>query len=460
MTHRLCVCAIWFLVCLSVGAMPEAGAQAVGTSGDAGEPLRLDDVLNEAMRNNPDVQIAENEAAIAARDASLGNAGFLPELSVQARYNETISDTEQQFRGQDSEEITGARTTNTGADANLSWRVFDGLGRFATLSQLRAERRAAQERSRSATDQLLTDAALAYYRVAREQRQRTVLQEAVEVSQERLRIAELRNEVGSASDLEVRQAQVDLNADRSALLRQESALESAKADLNRVRGRRTTATNFTVDIAIDIDDTLVPEQLRQSLERTNPVLLQARSALRAAEQEHQAIRAERLPSLDASIGYGVSRTDSESGFLIQSTSYDLTYGLSLQLPIFTGFERQRRRQNAQVRIRNAELAVTDVESELLAVLTRAYAEYQNRLDVVALETENLEIATANVDIALEQFRLGDISSIELREVQEQAIRAESQLVGARFDAKQAELTLRELSGTIQTDLLPQPNTDM
>lgn len=418
------------------------------------DPLPLRTVLQEALRNNPTVETAENNAAIAARNASIGNAGFLPDLSVQARYNETISDTEQQFQGQAPQSIDGARTTNTGADAQVSWRVFDGLGaRFATLNRLQAEREAERQRARATTDQLLTDAALAYYTVVQAQRQRDVLEETVSVSEARVRIAELRNEVGSASDLAVRQARVDLNADRSALLRQEAALESAKAELNRVRGRRTTATDFTVASGIQIDETLTTQAVQTALQQANPVLKQAEAALQAAEQERRALQAQRFPALDATLGYGASRTESESGFVQESTSYDLTYGLSLQIPLFTGFDRRRQRQNAQVRIRNAELAVQDTQNELVAALTQAYAAYQRRLDVVALQADNLEMARANVDVALEQFRLGDISSIQLRDVQEQAVRAESDLVSARFQAKQAELTLRELSGATQDTLL-------
>ena len=449
MLHRFC---LLFLCALpGLGLASDATAQA-----PSAEPVALRAVLQETLQNNPAVATAKNDAAIAERNASVGNAGFLPGLSVQARYNETISDTEQQFQGQDPQDISGARTTSSGADAELSWRVFDGLGgRLATLRRLQAERSAERQRTRATTDQLLTDAALAYYAVVRAQQQRNVLEETVSVSEERVRIVELRNEVGSASDLDVRRARVDLNADRSALLRQEAALESAKADLNRVRGRRTTATDFEVTRGIDVDEELSIEGIQASLRRANPVLQQASATLQAAEHERRALQAQRFPALDATLGYGVSRTESESGFVQESTTYDLTYGLSLQLPVFTGFDRRRQRQNAQVRIRNAELAVQDTENELFAALTQAFAEYQRRLDVVALETENLELARANVDVALRQFEVGDISSIELREVQEQAVRAESDLVSARFQAKQGELTLREIGGTTQ-DALPIP----
>ena len=445
MPLRWSLVVIVLLLC-SVGPM-NAWAQAPNE-----EVLPLEVAIDEALRNNPEVRIADNEVAIAEREASLGGAGFLPELSLQARYNETISNTNQQFRGQEAEDITGARSTNAGADAELSWRVFEGLGRFATLDRLRAERDAEQQRARSTRQQLVTDVALAYYTVVREQRQRVVLEEAVELSDERLRIAEVRNEVGRASDLEVRQARVDRNADQAELLRQRATLQAAKSDLNRLLGRPTTDTDFAVEEAIEVDDTLTRDQLRERAEQTNPVLQQAQAARDAAEHEARAVQATRWPTLDARLGYGVDRVESESGFVAQSTSYDATYGLSLQLPLFTGFERRRQRQNAAVRVRNAELAVDDVQTELTTTLASAYTEYENRLELVELETENVALARENVEVALQQFEVGDISSIELREVQEQLVRAESQLVRARFDAKQAELTLQELSGGVQAGM--------
>jgi outer membrane protein len=55
---------------------------------------------------------------------------------------------------------------------------------------------------------------------------------------------------------------------------------------------------------------------------------------------------------------------------------------------------------------------------------------------------------ANVDVALEQFEVGTITSVELREVQEQFIQAESRLLTAQFEAKQAEVELLRLSGQL------------
>jgi outer membrane protein TolC len=122
--------------------------------------------------------------------------------------------------------------------------------------------------------------------------------------------------------------------------------------------------------------------------------------------------------------------------------------VSLTFDLFDGFNRWRRQQNAEIRTTNAQFAVEDVRSQLVTALTSAYDRYRNRLRLVELERQNRAAVQANVDVALKQFELGTITSVELREVQEQFIEAESRLLTAQFEAKQAEVELLRLSGRL------------
>lgn len=434
----------WMLLCLlGLLMVPASAAQEM-----PGDTLALDAALQRALDQNYEAQQARNDVSIAENNYSIGNAGFLPSLSVGAGYSETVSNTRQQFINQDPQEISGARSTQQQADAQLNWTLFDGFGRFATHNRLQAQLGQERARRQARLENVLDRVVVTYYEVARQQQQLRVLEEGVALSEERLRIAKLRREVGSASDLEVRQARVDLNADRAEVLRQEAALKSTKATLNQLLARPPSATDYAVTDGIALDRSLEQEALVQMAEQQSPQVQQAQRALQAAESERREVRSDRLPSLNASIGYGYARSESESGFLQSNRSYDLTYGLTLSFDVFDGFNRRRQRQNASVRVRNAELALQDVQTQLRANLTSAYENYQNRLQLVELEQDNLEAAEANVDLALEQFRLGEITSVELREVQEQRIQAESRLLTARFEAKQAETALLRLSGQL------------
>lgn len=424
-------------------------AIATAQTPPAPDTLRLDAAVERALAENPEARIARREVEIAENNHSVGNAGFLPTLSGRADYTETIANSEQTFLSGETQNTDGARSTRSGAGAEARWTVFDGLRPFAAYDRLEAER----DRQRAATEEQLSvlaaDVIDGYYNVARLQQQRAVLREAVSISRERLRIARVRKEVGSASDLQVRQAQVDLNADSARVLRQEVELANAKSRLNELLGRsEDVSTRYAVSATIKVDETLDYTALRDTAVQESPALAQVRDALRAARAEQREVRSDFFPQIDLTTGVNYSQLDSESGFVQQSNTADITYGVSLTFDLFDGFNRWRRQQNAEIRTTNAQFAVEDVQSQLVTALTSAYERCRNRLRLVELERQNRAAVQANVDVALKRFELGTITSIELREVQEQFIEAESRLLSAQYEAKQAEVELLRLSGQI------------
>ena len=335
------------------------------------------------------------------------------------------------------------------AGADLRWTVFDGLRPFATYDRLEAERDRRAAATREEIGVLTADVIETYYEVARQQQELQVLREAVAISRERLRITEVQKELGSASDLEVRQARVDLNADSAAVLRQQVELTNAKAQLNQLMGRSQEAqTQYAVTSTIEVDTALSYPVLQETAFEESPALRQAQEALQTAQAEQKEVQSDFFPAVDLTAGIGYSQLDAESGFIQNSTSTDVTYGAELTFDIFDGLNRWRRKQNAEIRGTNARLAVEDVRSQLRTALTSVYERYRNRLQLVQLERQNREAVQANVEVALEQFELGTITSVELREVQEQFIQAESRLLTAQFEAKQAEVELRRLSGQL------------
>jgi outer membrane protein TolC len=89
-----------------------------------------------------------------------------------------------------------------------------------------------------------------------------------------------------------------------------------------------------------------------------------------------------------------------------------------------------------------------LKNSLNASLERAYVTYENALNLINLESENYTIAKQNIDIAFDRFKVGIATSYELREVQRNAVAAETRLIEAKFAAKSAEIELIRLSGGI------------
>lgn len=116
------------------------------------------------------------------------------------------------------------------------------------------------------------------------------------------------------------------------------------------------------------------------------------------------------------LGYAANEFADRLGFAPFRPS-GFTYGLAVSVNLFDGFNRKRLVENARLRERMAGLAVTEARTRVLAELESGHASYRNRIVLVELEEDNTKLAAQNVEVALERFRLGLSTSLELREVQ-------------------------------------------
>ena len=89
-----------------------------------------------------------------------------------------------------------------------------------------------------------------------------------------------------------------------------------------------------------------------------------------------------------------------------------------------------------------------VEQQVKADLLTIYFAYENNLRLLRLEEQNLEVARENLEIALERYKLGSLSGIELREVQKSLLDAEERLISVKYQTKLAEISLYQISGNI------------
>jgi outer membrane protein TolC len=67
---------------------------------------------------------------------------------------------------------------------------------------------------------------------------------------------------------------------------------------------------------------------------------------------------------------------------------------------------------------------------------------------VTLEEENLDLARENAFVALERFRQGVSTTIEVKEAQQSLEDAYNRLINARYNIKLAETQLLRLNGDL------------
>lgn len=408
--------------------------------------LSLEEAIGTGLENNYGLIIFENQSEIAENNRTLGNAGFLPSLELSGSRSESVEDNEFSAGGQ-TQVTNGARSTSTNAALNLNWTLFDGLGMFRSYDLLGVLEEISNTELRLGVENLVRQITISYYDIVRIENQMRVLENTVDVSLERIQIEETKLDLGSGSEVELLQARTDLNADRSALIRENIVLNEAKIALNQLIAR-APETDFTVAVTIPIQRGLDEAYLYEQTMAENSELELARMDQNAAALQVQQVRAERFPELLLNSGYSYNRNEAGGGFFQFNETTGFNIGLTARVNLFNGFNTNRRIDNARIARKNTDLQLEESRLIIRSRFRTLFRTYQNNLELVDLEQDNLSNAEETLEIALERFRLGDISSLELREAQRSFLESENRLINAQFEAKFAETELLRLSGEL------------
>lgn len=417
----------------------------------AQEPMKgsLPLFIETGLKNNYDLRIVRNEERMADNNANLANAGYLPTLSVSAGYDGSSMSTDTKSRADGS--VTKSRNTfdhGYSAGVNLDWTIFDGFKIQANYSKLQELRRQGQTRTRLAIEDYVAELTAEYYNFIQQRIRMRNLNNAVKLSKERLRIVLERYTIGSASRLDLQQAQVDFNADSAQSLKQYELLATSRIRLYELMAVKDMQTAISVaDSSINVDDALNFDSLLNATMRTNASLLNASQNIRLAELDYKATMSRDFPYLKLNGGYNYSHDNFGSGANKSRDQWGATFGVKMGMTLFDG-KRSSQRRNARLNIENADMARMQLEHSLRADLADLWQAYKNNLRLLSLERQNLITAEENHYIAHERYMLGDLSGIEMREAQQSLLDAEERILVAEYNTKLCEISLRQISGGI------------
>lgn len=419
-------------------------------STQAQETLSLEQAVQLALENNFDIRLTKNDVEQAKNNLNRANAGMLPVVTGNFSTNNTVSNTKQTLSNGVLQERNGARNSNLAYGPVLNWQVFDGFEMFARYDRLKELEQLGEANLKLTVQNTLADIINNYYDLVSQQQQIKALNEALNISQLRLKNSNNRYKIGKAAKLEVLAASVDLNTDTTNLLRQQDVYQSTKIRLNELLARGIS-TEFKVSDTIIIGNNLLLADLQSSAAQLNPSLQSALINRRIAELNLKQVKASRYPSININSGYNFNQSTSELGFARTSTGRGLNYGLSASINLFNGYLQKRNEKNASLEIDKSRLQYDKLNQNIISQLSSLYQTYQTNLELVKLEQKNLAVAKQNMDITLEKFKIGSVAPLEFREAQRNYIDANARFTNSQFEAKLAEISLLQLSGKLNLE---------
>lgn len=405
------------------------------------------------LENNFSLKIAKTQEQISDNNYTLGNAGYLPTITTTNRFGGTMNNTHQTL-SDGNKTSTGSFHNNSGsANVNLDLTLFKGFQVQTTYQKLNELKAIGDLNTLMNMENVVSKIIAEYYLFIQQLNLSKNLAYAVELSRERVRIDEQRYLLGSSSKLELLQSMVYLNADSSQYAKQTEILLASQVRLKKLMALENLEENITLqDSAIQIDTTIIyNDLLRLTLEQNTGLLLAAKDQ-NISELDYKIITGRAYPYLNLSSGYTYSFNRYEAGNFKNQQVNGMNYGLTLGMDLYDGYERKREKQNARVAIETQKLQFQEIEQEVKADLITIYYAYENNLRLLKLEEQNLEVARENLGIALERYKLGNLSGLDLREVQKSLLDAEERLISVQYLTKLAEISLLQISGQIMNSV--------
>lgn len=422
---------------------------AVSNNSNAQVIYELNDCISIGLEKNYSLLISKNSEQVAKNNFTLGNAGFLPSLDLSGRYGGNLNSTRRNFTDGTETESNGELTTNANAGLSMGMTIFNGFNVQTTYKKLNELKLMGELNTQFSLENLVADIISAYHNYIEQTMLFKNLQYAVTLSKERLRIDEDRYLLGSSSKLQVLQSRVYLNSDSSRLSRQTVVVRAAQIRLNELMAVDDLGLLFTTkDTSVSVNPELLFERLLDETIAKNTSLQIASKNKTISEFDLKLVASRSYPYINASSGYTTTLNNYSSGTMDRQNSNGINYGLTLGMNIFDGLNQRRSIKNAEIEIDNRELRYQEIEQGVRADLITLYSAYSNYLRLITLENQNLQTASENLEIAMERYKLGSLSGIDLREVQKSLLDARESLLSVEYQAKLAEISLMLISGRI------------
>lgn len=410
--------------------------------------LTKENAFKQALTNNLGIQIAKNSSEIAENNASVLNSGYLPTLTGNAGTSFGIENSERELRSGETQDVIDAESTQYNASINLNYTLFDGLGRHYNYKVLKEQSGLSELEVRETIETTILQLFSVYYEVARLTENVDVLNEALQISKDRLTRAEYQNEYGQNTGLDILNAEVDVNTDSINLLNTGQLLNNTKRDLNLVMNR-DLSTFFSVDTTVSFLPTLKIRGIVNDARENNVVLLQSEKGLLINNYAIRAAKSGYLPSIGLSGSYGWNKSDTPGGaFLLSNTANNLSAGLNLTWNLFDGGRTITQVKNAKINYETQELFKLQVEMQVDRDIRNAKETYQNALFVFNAQEKNVATNQNNFERTNERYKIGRATSLEFRQAQINLLNAILAKNQAKYTAKLAELQVLQVSGQL------------
>ena len=430
--------------------------------------LQLDEVIKLTIENNFDVQIAKDDIRIAKNNNNIGLVGggqstggtvsggvtgMLPQVSITAGSPANplgVGQTVSTLKYSDpASNVTGQKLNSTSYAPSIvaTWYFFDGLKMFATKSKLNRYEELSNIQYRATIETTLMSTLSAYYQMISIQQYIKSLRNSLRLGEDQKKLADQKYKVGSGSNVDVLQTQIDYNNIRVQIIQQENLMNEQRINLNNLL-KRSPDIDFKVPDTIVVQTTPNYETAVGISDVSNSSVRITKKNIEIAQLGLREYRGNLFPKIGVTGNYSYQTATNSIGFTRSNVSYGYNVGFIFSWTLLNNFTTETAIKNQIVQIDKEKIRYEAAKLQERADLYKAYLSFQNNLTIVEIERKSVELANQNLTIASERFKQGLSNYIEYRTVQQSYEDAQYRLSQAAYNVKVSELNYLRVQGLL------------
>lgn len=411
------------------------------------------DVYRAALQNDPTFLASEARANAAKEGIAIARSSLLPQISATAsksKIDDTTETTPTSINDGDTE------TDRDAVSLRLDQQIYHH-DTWIGLSQAKKRAEQAELGFKGELQSLVVRASEAYFNVLSAQDGVQLAQSELESIGKQLEQTKQRFNVGLIAITDVHEAQARYDQAQANMISAQNTLDNANESLRQITGSYyQSISRLKTDLPLSSPTPASADDWVKVAQENNLSLIAQRIGVEVAREEVKRQRAGHYPTLDLSATF--SDSDSEIDSTIDRSTETTNVGITLSVPIFSGFRTSASTDQASA---NYVVASQDMEKQHRQTVRDARSAYLG-LQAAISSVKALTQAEISAQSALEAtqagFEVGTRTIVDVLQATSNLYQAKRNLWRARYDYALNVLRLKAAAGTLVEDDLVKVNS--
>ncbi len=427
--------------------------------------LTLESSVDYALKQNPDIKIAEKQLAKARAGVWEAYSTVLPQFDATANFQHawliqetTIPNFIKAGLGPlappetpDYIRIAFALENTFTYGASVSQPLFLGGAGIAGIQSAAAARRIMSQDLESRRQNLIYNAANAFYSCLLTKKLITVQEEALRQAQANFDVVNKKYQVGVASGFDKMRAQVDVANLQPAVITARNNYQSALTNLRTILGLdRETEIEVSGEFSYVEDEfnALTLSQLQEMAAQNRPELKALTQQKVISRKAMTIARSAFLPKLYFTSDYSFMANKNDLKLSQDDFSRGFTTALSLQIPLFHGFRSCKQYQKSRLDYKITLDTERQAENGINAEVEVAYNKFMEAKEKFQSAKETVDLAEESLRLANLMYNEGTNTQLDVLNSQLAKTQAQMNYVSSLYEYQVARYQLRKVTGVL------------